>query len=55
MFNNQDVITLLLALRDLLAESPPPADAAAASAQHQARLLLKKYNAILENPQHESA
>ena len=52
MFTIHDTITILLALRDLLIEFPPTSDPAAVSARHQARLIIKKYQARLENAHH---
>jgi hypothetical protein len=46
MFTTNDTLTVLLALRDLLAEFPPTTDPAAVSARHQARMILKRYNAL---------
>ena len=49
MFNTRDTLTVLLALRDLLVEFPPTNDAASISARQQARMVLRKYEKMLND------
>jgi hypothetical protein len=49
MLTTQDTLIVLLALRDLLMEFPPTTEAAAVSARQQARMVLRKYEDLLND------
>ena len=53
MLTTQDTLIVLLALRDLLMEFPPTTEPAAVSARQQARMVLRKYEDLLNDAAHD--